>query len=79
MGDRISVDPQICSGKPCIRGTRIMVKNILGMIAGGYTIEKILDAYPELTREDVAEALEYASEVIDEEKVSVGLGRAGTS
>lgn len=69
MRDRISVDPQVCSGKPCIRGTRIMVKNILGMIAGGYTLEKILQAYPELTHEDVSEALEYASEVIDEEKV----------
>lgn len=69
MEDRISVDPKICSGKPCIRGTRIMVKNILGMIAGGYTIEKVLEAYPELTREDVTEALNYASQVIDEEKV----------
>ena len=69
MRDRISVDPQVCSGKPCIQGTRIMVKNILGMIAGGYTLEKILQAYPELTHEDVSEALEYASEVIDEEKV----------
>lgn len=69
MEDRISVDPSVCSGKPCIRGTRIMVKNILGMIAGGYTIEKVLEAYPELTREDVAEALSYASQVIDEEKV----------
>lgn len=69
MEDRISVDPTVCSGKPCIRGTRIMVKNILGMIAGGYTMEKVLEAYPELTREDVAEALSYASQVIDEEKV----------
>lgn len=69
MEDRISVDPKICSGKPCIRGTRIMVKNILGMIAGGYTIERVLEAYPELTREDVTEALNYASQVIDEEKV----------
>lgn len=69
MQDRIIVDPQVCSGKPCIRGTRIMVKNILGMIAGGYTIEKVLEAYPELTREDGVEALEYASQVIDEEKV----------
>ena len=69
MEDRISVDPKVCSGKPCIRGTRIMVKNILGMIAGGYTIEKVLEAYPELTREDVTEALNYASQVIDEEKV----------
>lgn len=69
MEDRISVDPRVCSGKPCIRGTRIMVKNVLGMIAGGYTIAKVLEAYPELTREDVAEALNYASQVIDEEKV----------
>jgi len=69
MESRIGVDPNICSGKPCIRGTRIMVKNILGMIAGGYTIQKVLEAYPELTREDVLAALEYASQVIDEEKV----------
>ncbi len=69
MEDRISVDPKVCSGKPCIRGTRIMVTNILGMIAGGYTIERVLEAYPELTREDVMEALNYASQVIDEEKV----------
>lgn len=53
----ITVDPKICSGKPCIRGARIMVKNIPGMIAGGYTIEKILEAYPELTREDVVGVL----------------------
>ena len=69
MDDRIISDPQICSGKPCIRGSRIMVKNILGMIAGGYTIDRILEAYPELGREDVEAALEYAARVIDEEKV----------
>ncbi len=67
--ERISVDPAVCSGKPTIRGTRIMVKNVLGMIAGGYTIERILEAYPELAREDVSAALDYASHVIDEEKV----------
>jgi uncharacterized protein (DUF433 family) len=50
-----------------------MVKNILGMVAGGYTIERILQAYPELARDDVVAALEYASRVIDEEKV---IGRA---
>ena len=71
MGDRITVDPLICSGKPCIRGTRIMVKNILGMLAGGYTVERILQAYPELAREDINAALDYASQVIDEEKVIV--------
>ena len=69
MTDRIMVDPKICSGKPCIRGTRIMVKNILGMIAGGYTNERILEVYPELAAEDISAALDYACEVIDEEKV----------
>jgi uncharacterized protein (DUF433 family) len=67
--ERISIDPKICSGKPCIKGTRIMVKNILGMLAGGYTIEKIISAYPELTKEDIIAAINYAMQVIDEEKV----------
>lgn len=69
MEERISVDAHICSGKPCIRGTRILVTTILGMIAGGDTVDKVLQAYPELTRQDVVAALEYASHVIDEEKV----------
>jgi len=69
MKDRIAVNPEVCGGKPCIAGTRIMVRNILGMLAGGYTVERILQAYPELTREDVASALEYAGRVIDEERV----------
>ena len=69
MDDRIVVDPNICSGKPTVRGTRIMVKNILGMVAGGYTMAGIIEAYPELTNKDVTAALEYASQVIDEEKV----------
>ena len=67
--EKISIDPYICSGKPCIRGTRIMIKNILGMIAGGYHVEKILEAYPELTKEDISAALDYATQVINEEKV----------
>lgn len=69
MSDWIVVDPTICSGKPTVKGTRIMVKNILGMVAGGYTVEKILTSYPELTQEMVAAALEYAAAVIDEEQV----------
>jgi uncharacterized protein (DUF433 family) len=69
MDERITVDPKVCSGKPIIRGTRIMVKNILGMVAGGKTVQQVLDAYPELTREDVTDALEYASHVVDEEQV----------
>ena len=69
MQDRIRVDSAVCGGKPCIAGTRVMVKNILGMFAGGYALDRILSAYPELTREDVVAALEYATRVIDEEKV----------
>lgn len=46
-----------------------MVKNILGMVAGGYTMAGIIEAYPELTNNDVTAALEYASQVIDKEKV----------
>jgi uncharacterized protein (DUF433 family) len=69
MNERIAVDAQICSGKPVIRGTRIMVKNILGMVAGGYTLDRIRQAYPELAKEDVSAALEYAAEMIAEEQV----------
>ena len=69
MDSFIIVDPKICSGKPVIRGTRIMVRNILGIVAGGYTVDRILSAYPELTREMVQAVLEYAAAVIDEEQV----------
>lgn len=69
MNEWIVVDPNICAGKPTIKGTRIMVKNILGMMAGGYTVEKVLSSYPELTQEMVTAALEYAAAVIDEEQI----------
>lgn len=64
--DRIEVNPAICSGKPVICGTRIMVRNILGMIAGGYTVDDIVTGYPELSRADVVAAVEYAANVVDD-------------
>lgn len=67
--DRIVVDPDICSGKPTIRGTRIMVTNVLSMMAGGYPVRRVVESYPELTEADVSAALEYASQIIDEEKI----------
>ena len=67
--ERIEVNPAICSGKPVIGGTRILVRNILGMVAGGYTVDRILESFPDLTREDVNAALEYAARVVDEERV----------
>ena len=69
MNSWIVVDASICSGKPVIRGTRIMVRNILGMVAGGYSVERIIGAYPELTEPQVRAALEYAARVVDEEQV----------
>jgi uncharacterized protein (DUF433 family) len=70
--DRIEINPEICAGKRVIRGTRIMVRNILGMVAGGYTVDRILTAYPDLSTENVKAALEYAAKVIDEEQVIPG-------
>ena len=69
MKGYITVDSKICSGKPVIRGTRIMVKNILGMVSGGYNIDQIIEVYPELNKEMVQDALEYAAEVVDEEQI----------
>jgi uncharacterized protein (DUF433 family) len=65
----IEVNPDICGGKSVIRGTRIMGRDILGMVAGGYTVDRILAAYPDLTHDDVNEALEYAAQVVDEDQV----------
>ncbi|MCJ7471100.1 DUF433 domain-containing protein [Candidatus Bathyarchaeota archaeon] len=67
--DWITVDPSVCHGKPIIRGTRIMVSNILSLLAGGYTIAQILDYYPELSQEAIKGALEYAIQVLGEEEV----------
>jgi len=58
---RITFDPQIMGGKPCIRGKRVTVGTIVGLIAIGETIDDILAAYPYLEREDIMEALSYAA------------------
>ena len=64
----ISVEPDICHGKPCFSGTRIMVSLVLEMMEGGATIEEILEAYPVLSREHVQAALHLASQLIDNER-----------
>lgn len=56
MTEYVVVDPNVCADKPTIRGTRIMVKNILGIVAGGYTVDRILEAYPKLIKEAVQAA-----------------------
>ncbi|RUT07220.1 hypothetical protein DSM106972_024810 [Dulcicalothrix desertica PCC 7102] len=59
---RISVDPNICSGKPCIKGHRIWVSLILGYLAGGTSIEEVLEAYPSIEREDILACIAYGAE-----------------
>lgn len=63
MNDRISINPLICHGKPVIRGTRVLVSTLLGALAGGDSIEALLEDYPNITREDVTAALEFASQI----------------
>jgi len=58
---RITMDPQVMGGKPCIRGLRVTVGMLVGLVASGKTIEGILAAYPYLEREDIMEALAYAA------------------
>jgi uncharacterized protein (DUF433 family) len=69
--DRISIDPQVCFGKPCIKGTRIWVSLILDFLASGETEKAILAAYPQLQPEDIRAALAYAAEVAREHIVPV--------
>lgn len=61
--ERITIDPSVCFGKPCIRGTRIWVSLITDFLAAGNTEEEILEAYPYLEHEDILAAVEYAAEM----------------
>jgi uncharacterized protein (DUF433 family) len=63
--DRIVCDPEILMGKPTIRGTRISVALILGWLGRGWSIEQILECYPQIQRDDVLAALSFASEALD--------------
>jgi uncharacterized protein (DUF433 family) len=60
---RISVDPNVCFGKPCVRGTRIWVSLLLDFLASGMTMEQILEEYPQLTRDDILAAIAYGAEM----------------
>ena len=63
---RISIDPNVCFGKPCIRGTRIWVSLILDFLASGMTPEEIMAEYPHLTKDDIRAAIAYGSEMARE-------------
>ena len=74
--ERISVDPNICHGKACIRGTRVMVSVVLDNLAAGLGTAEILRTYPSLQPDDIAAAMAYAAELARERIVPTPLGVA---
>jgi uncharacterized protein (DUF433 family) len=72
--NRVSVDPKICAGKPCIRGTRIYIAVILDALAEGLTSDEIIDHYPHLTLDDIHAALAYAAELSRENVWKIAAG-----
>ncbi len=66
MFERITTDPKIFGGKPCVRGLRFPVSRLLGLLAAGQTSEEILAAYPYLEAEDIRAAIRYAAFLADE-------------
>ena len=73
---RISIDPQVCFGKPCIRGHRIWVSLVLDMLADGWTIEQVLEQYPGLEESDVLACIAYGAEMSRERYVDISSGSA---
>jgi uncharacterized protein (DUF433 family) len=69
--DRITLDPTLMGGKPCVRGMRVTVGMIVGQIGAGRTIEEVLSDYPYLEREDVLQALRYAAWLAEDREVSL--------
>ncbi len=75
--NRITVNPRIFGGKPIIRGRRLAVEHVLGMLAAGDTIETLLEGYPGLEREDMLACLAYAHRLVEHERVEPALAEAG--
>ncbi len=67
--DRITMDPEKCFGKPCIRGLRMPVASILSYLSGGMSIDEILKSWPELEREDIYQALGFAAALMEEKVI----------
>ncbi len=73
---RISINPEICFGKPCFKGTRIWVSLILDLLSEGATMDEILENYPQLIREDIFAAIAYGSEMSRARFVEIPLENA---
>lgn len=65
--ERISIDPRICHGQACVKGTRIPVHQIVRMLANGDTVDDLLAEYPSLSREDIMACLDYAASLAEEQ------------
>ena len=70
---RITVDPEICHGKPCIRGLRYPVENILEYLAGGDSVEQVLAEFPDLERDDILSCLEFSRKMLAVKSVHLAL------
>jgi uncharacterized protein (DUF433 family) len=71
--DRISIDPKVCHGQACVKGTRIAVHQIVRMLANGDSVEDLLAEYPSLSREDVMACLDYAAELAEEQVTPINV------
>jgi uncharacterized protein (DUF433 family) len=69
--DRITIDPEVCTGKPCIRGMRFPVARLLGLLASGESRESILEAYPYLESGDIDAALRFAAALAEDETLDL--------
>lgn len=63
MESRIVIDPRICHGRPTIRGTRVLVANLLGALGAGDSVDRVLEDYPNVTRDDLQAALTFAADL----------------
>ncbi|NGZ99038.1 MAG: hypothetical protein CV089_23495 [Nitrospira sp. WS110] len=70
---RITVDPELCHGKPCIRGLRYPVESILEYLAGGDTVEQVLAEFPDLERDDILACLEFSRRMLAAKSVHLAL------
>ena len=75
--DRITLNPEVCFGKPCIRGMRMPVASVLGYLGSGMTVKDVLKSWPELEADDIYQALAYASWAMDESVLSIPASVAG--
>ncbi|GIJ23992.1 DUF433 domain-containing protein [Micromonospora lutea] len=69
MPNRVSIDHRVMGGVPCIKGTRIPVATIVGLLGQGYSVDEVLSEYPTLSRDDILAALRFAAAAVDEREL----------